>query len=826
MIVDQAVFGEVNGGHGLVAASGERTLAIALASRMDLPDTSPPGADWSPFVSGFSYRDKYVISRTFRDPRATRAGMVLTHALILPLDLVTETDDLRTVFSALITKSEAPSGISAITIEPPDGSDFPAVPELTLIASALVSRTAQGPVIRPGHEGFDLLIASLWRNLTPEMRRGFSFRLSFGPGDLVEEPRPTLVCTPRSLIGRWQGYRLSEHFANSAVTTAAKMLSGERGGLLLREYAEQIGAEIANIADLSLLEQAYRFAVLEPGPIGHTLTAIRLTERLSKNSVVGVLGKRRLLDHFILQLETASPSDILQLRNLELSAFAQDDAVWAAVRLRVSLLPLTASSDSQFVELVGSSLSETNASEKWRHQVLSGLVDSAGQNKKEFATAMWRWASIAPALVHPLWEHLAVNKVFEPFLVDACPDHLDQNAGPVVMTYALKHSLYKLHGATVASLFPALEAVKLQVQKEPSFSNDGVALALRKAQVHEIITIAVEVDDDRVTAVAGDTVAKKPQLLAKFEMTGKVIRAIWAIALDKNIDSWRGPSSPREAFNRVLDDFLDGIPIPPGLIAHLSRTSVGELSTFARRPELWSALGNPTRDCLLKKTASAWFSTFEAGVSQYNVERELCDAILADHKLESFLRKSAETSVGDATRLAASLSTFPEKRFLQWWHEASNHIRAIPPAEAEALGQLVADRGWQHVADDLMRLLRSFRHDVRPALRACIRLVGFSDRFWYGLSEVTPQEKWNAFEDLAAELYPAGPEQDAIWERAGGKDADLSWGGNGRYRWHDALSRTRRGKLPSASNLLREMLIDYPANPKLNSLAADAEFNA
>src|SRR5574337_161690 len=82
---------------------------------------------------------------------------------------------------------------------------------------------------------------------------------------------------------------------------------------------------------------------------------------------------------------------------------------------------------------------------------------------------------------------------------------------------------------------------------------------------------------------------------------------------------------------------------------------------------------------------------------------------------------------------------------------------------------------------------------VRPALRTCISLVGFFDRFLYGLSHVTSSEKWDALVELAAELYPTGPNHDGLWERAGGRDSDLGWGGNGRSRWRDALGRIRRG---------------------------------
>jgi hypothetical protein len=77
MRVEQAIYGTVKNGHALKGASGDRKLAEELAQRLDLPDTEPQGADWSPTTSGFPVRDRYVIARTFSDPSVGRAGMVV-----------------------------------------------------------------------------------------------------------------------------------------------------------------------------------------------------------------------------------------------------------------------------------------------------------------------------------------------------------------------------------------------------------------------------------------------------------------------------------------------------------------------------------------------------------------------------------------------------------------------------------------------------------------------------------------------------------------------------------------------------------------------------
>ena len=69
MRIEQALYGEHRGGHSLLASSGDNEVSAGIVQRLDLPDTAPPGVEWSPFLRGFPYQSLYVLSRTFRDNR-------------------------------------------------------------------------------------------------------------------------------------------------------------------------------------------------------------------------------------------------------------------------------------------------------------------------------------------------------------------------------------------------------------------------------------------------------------------------------------------------------------------------------------------------------------------------------------------------------------------------------------------------------------------------------------------------------------------------------------------------------------------------------------
>ncbi|MDR6144310.1 hypothetical protein QE363_000103 [Sphingomonas sp. SORGH_AS870] len=95
-----------------------------------------------------------------------------------------------------------------------------------------------------------------------------------------------------------------------------------------------------------------------------------------------------------------------------------------------------------------------------------------------------------------------------------------------------------------------------------------------------------------------------------------------------------------------------------------------------------------------------------------------------------------------------------------------------------------------------------------------------------GLSSVSSIEKWESLVELAAELYPKGPDQEALWSRAGGRDSDLRHHGTGKERWHSALRDIQNGRPPRVSELISEMRVDYPQNTNLSMLAGDALFRA
>lgn len=822
MRVDQALYGTIRNGHGLRCASGDRRLAADLAQRLDLPDTEPLGADWSPVTSGFPSRDRYVLARTFSDPTVGRSGMVISHALICDLAEIVGVDDLRALLAHLITSAAtAPDAVEPLDVSPGQGIP-PASLDLADAAQALVAR-GNGPVVRIGSDGFEELIVALWGRLWPTLRGKLYFRLSFSPKDVVEKPGPTIVCTPASLIGRWQDQRIVGRNVAGGLK-AAGMIDGSPEGGELRAFGGRMGAELDSFQDLQLLEQAHAMATASPDTVARLVSAARLVERLSPDPARGAAEKEAIVGRLARALPNATPSEILTLRNLALPGFATSGALWKGLEDWLADSSHPVQHDAEAVTIVTDALVGTDAVERWRAAARRGLERSSTAPGGAFAAAFWRWAKAASSTSSPLIALVAADCEALDAVIAAAPTELDAATAKPIIETAARFGLPRLHAVAAGASMKPADAARVQSAVEKGADPAAMRLALRRAKPDEILDIFADVPDDRVLTIAGEAVAKDPKLLARRDMSTVPNRRIWTAALKEDPAAWDGPAEPRKAFDQLLGEQIDGAHASAELLDRLSTTPLADVTSFARRGELWAKLPAPIRDRLLAATVDAWFARAVTGAKETAPEAPLADRILVDARLEQVVDRVTAREIAEGLRLIDGLGGLDANRFRTWVLTAVRSTRPLSSADAELIGRALAARRRRDIVSDLLTLYRGGRSDLAPALRHCLDFIGFWDKIFLDLTSVSSAEKWDSLVGLAAELYPKGPDQDALWSRAGGRDADLRHHGTGKERWHAALREIQNGRPPRASKLIGEMRIDYPQNPNLKVLAGDALF--
>lgn len=824
MRVEQAVYGEVPGrGHGLRASSPNAPIAAAIAQRLDLPDVVPPGVQaWSPFIRGFPIDDHYVLARTFLDSSASRGGMVLTHALIVSLDDMCEVGSLAALFGSLAPSiTDCPSSLTTLELDTA-GSIHAAAADLIGTANAL---TAQGlaPVVRLGVEGFEHLVGALWRNLWPPLRRTFAFRLSFGPNDLVEQPTPALVCTPEQLQARWMKHRIVKPDDKTPDSESATVLCGQRDVQPILALAENLGLEVHTIRELGKLERLH--TVLSGGEgFEDLLAAIRLADGLSNQPTLGASIKDELISRFAALISGAGCKQLLPMRNLALSGFANTRPLWSAVELVVSNLGFSPADDSDLMAMVAASVDEDLAVPSWRAALIAGLSTAARRDKPAISQAIWRWAERSQAAFAAAVGTLPADAAVELRLAGEVPRMLHATTPAALLTPLLKKRWLVAYGAALASTLPPIDAAgqQLKVDKDPDHSA-GLRSALRYASPPQTLECTLAYKDLRLVGMCADLAAAHPQILSNFRCDDITEQKVWGAAIGKNSSLWKAPSNAMGVRDTVMAQLAQGRPVDTGLLEALAQTPLADLSATPERARLWPLLPASQRDHYLQATATGWIEFAAKGAVTTPLEAELEDAITSSLSLLSVLERSLVT-INAQLSIVSAIPSFREEVFVTWLGNLLESVRILSHADSERLGTLVASRRWGGAAKYLSNQLAYHRPDLMPGLRLCTGLLGIFTCWKLGISKPSVAEKWNAFEDEACELYPSGPDSGELWSRAGGKNSDLPGGSKiGTARWHNALKSNRSGARPTARELLAVMCQDFPLNEKLRLYASDTD---
>ena len=824
MRVEQAIYGEVPGrGHGLRASSPNATIAATIASRLDLPDAMPPGIHaWSPFVRGFPIDDHYVLARTFRDSSASRGGMVVTHALIVSLDDMCEVESLAALFGLLTPSvADCPGSVATLDLDTAYSTHANAA-DVIGAANAL---TAQGlaPVVRLEVEGFEHLVDSLWRNLWPALRRTFAFRLSFGPKDIVEQPIPAIVCTPEQLQARWTKHRIIKPDDKKTESESASILCGQRDSHPILALAKDLGLEVHTFMELSRLERLYSL-VFSGESFDDLLTAIRLADGLSNQPTHGAHIKDKLIDRFTMLIPKAGCKQLLQMRNLTLSGFANTRPLWSAVELLVSNLGFAPEDDSDLIEMLTALADKNLAVPPWDASVKGGLSTAARLDTPAFSRAIWRWAERSEAAFAATVSAMPTDAAVEQRLAKEIHRKIDATTATALLSPLLKKRWLTVYGAVLASTMSPLDATAqlLKVDKDPDHSA-GLRSVLRYASSSQALECALAHKDLRLVGLCADLAAAHPQMLSNIRCEDITEQKVWAAAIGKDFSLWNAPKNAIGVRDVVLAQLAEGRPVDPGIIGALARTPLADLSAAPERSQLWRLLPASQLDHYLQATATGWLNTAAKGAALPPPEAQLERAIMASSSLRSVLEESSVT-VNARLAIISALQPFLEEMFITWLNSLLNGVRSLFHSDSEQMGILVASRRWERAAKYLSDRLADHRPDIMPGLRLCAGLLSIYTRWKLGISKPTAAEKWNALEEEACLLYPDGPDSDELWSRAGGKNSDLPGRSiKGATRWHAALNSIRYGRHPSTRELLAAMREDYPSNEKLRLYAGDKD---
>ena len=791
-----ARFGNAGGAHTLRGHSGLPSEVLdAIQWYTDLP--SGPTVSWQPFHAGFPIARHYVVRYTRPDITADRAGMVHTTAVIADssayqhgigslLDLAASEPPLETV--------KLPRHEAALAPERP--------PELGGVIDALAD---EGQALWVGDEGFGNIIVTLWDVLAPEDRCRLFFGVAWHPDsipypvDTAEEPL-LLLTAPAELQQRFDSWPVID---NAQPTRPGRVAAAvlRRESSLTAELARKLGIEQPTLRQwVRLVDAAELTSKLDSLTHDELRGAVHVLGALAPNPSDGA----DLKDSVTARMADVTPAGefrhIRGLKTLPIAAFPNPPntrdllLAWA---LRVTG-DSTASSD--LVTAIDAARG-SGGGDPWSlmEEVFRDLAasdpgpvtDSLSRLAEGNHDGQFEWlADLIPA-VHDVDEQLSTL-----FGAHPVPRWLPEVAAR--RGWAITH-------ASVCDIGDPTDAWKRQIRFEARSSVGDNVLASRTGATGTV-TAALALSDSMLTALAGRLVADAPDLIQPHDITDENWRSIWLAAIEDGADPW-SMIPAAEAVPQIINMLIDGQSVPEYLVRLSAVSDYADLSNHPRRAEAWSHLPRGQRDRFLNRTAQA--VTRSKTCDRESLESELVTAILAPTNLDAVARVDAERAVGALEAFAGRVKS-PQIM-------AVIDSVTLPEDLAARVGRLVYARKLKTVARRLAAKSES-RDDLRAAARECVALLNLFDRirlfFLGGGPEPTSNELHQGLYALAVKLYPAGPMDRRLWDRAGGDPADAPDTVTGRDRWRLALDAVEMGTrgAPELANLIDCMLEDFDRN--------------
>lgn len=839
----RAVYGSVNGAHDLIAPKAHTFLHLRKITRFtDRPGHLPPHVNWQPYFSGYPFEDHYILSVTFPDTTAKRGGMVLTHTLVFRLQDAILMPELMPALSALPGEPQKEIDSSQVDIVIPDvtsRNDMP--PGLTSVARHLLNEDrGDRPVVWVGQEGFAEIVSAVWQRLWPKARETYRFRLSFTPQD-VERQELTIVAIPHGVENRWEGYplaRSSDVFEPQ--TKAEAFLLGRPEGEPLRVLLTETGVELHQIADLKKLEACHEYlGHLRTGgadiSVGGVRMLVRLLGTLLPNVNKGTELKSEVLDRLLKLTVSGVAEDVQALRNFDAQPFdGGSEKVSKTVMAWVEqhIIANEASAPEHNTNLIKASFESPRSewSKQWSRSVQAALRSVLSKWSGSTAQAIWQWWRKDPELIERLESFIPATQRTEADLAKYCPRKLSEEIGEEVRLLAQKRGWFVLHAATVSGYNKPEDAIRRQLQIDTNENYfEGLRTLVERLPSASLVEAALETGESRLLRLAGEACLQDGTLMAGLDVKRAGWRKIWLNAIEAGVPTMAGVNNPREVVAELINLLTSGTNIDKDLLINVANTPYANLTLHPHRSGVWNRLDEDTRKRFLNTTADDWLQHFKLDSGfDTAIERVLEEEVLNTSRISKQVASAQTGGVSFLVNLSKRFPRLNSHQFKELMDTVLSSQHPVNSFDAVLVGRLIKERDWRDCAKQLAwHLDTRNRRDLVPAVRECQSLLSWFDSFrlkWTGKLDgvhITEDDWWGALYETAMELYPYGPDQDRLWERAGGDLATVNRHQSGRAGWGDALKALRRGgggEDIRPRKLLKEMRRDYANSPKLHQL--------
>lgn len=835
--IHQAYFGEVNRSHSCIDIELDDTdLKSFLTSFTDRPSAIPLGISLKPYISGTSFLNYYILTKTFSDESSSRSGMVFTHVLIIDLNEFLVIKNLKDLFELFVNDIPYEKTIKTIRLLKESSAlkedDLDLLPTyIQETASALLA--GKTPVIFCGElTAFEETLVMIWLGLPIGLRKELKFRVSFTPNDIEKNDDLLLVYVQNDLITKWNGIEIVNSENSELIkiiSPSIKLLVGQITNNPILDFIEKLNIDLIEFNIIGMCDRAYTiYSKIEVSNSDTIIQLIRLLSKLSPDQNDGKAIKEKVLNKLKDLLIGGKHWNLKSFRNISFKAFENGELIISQAMTSFINEVFKNSAEinleivSEWINLAAENGKKTDYWHKTVNKTLISLINSEDENSIK---NIWKLVNNSGLIANNVFSFVLEQKKQEIVFRKYFPTNLKIESAKAIEVIAKKRNWFLLHADCLLTHLNKNEAVKEQLKIESKLDFDqsiGLLYLCKKLSNPDILKLTLELRDNKLIKIVGDLSVLDETLITNIDLSKIVWLEILSESLKKTKDLNYGAAidSARKA-KLIYTKIIDGDIVPEIILELLSKSVYADLNEFNDRSSFWKKIPLQFKEAFLISTAKGIIEKIinnkPVGLE---IEIELKSIIIADNFMSKILNKY-RNEIGNILIL---YNHFPDLKDQFLADYIRNYNSSITDLQSEQLGNIVSTRNYSKTSSIIFEKAK-YNSSYKIALNKCKHLIslGIWDKLRWGSlfgTEIDDNKVYSAFEELALKLYSKGPEENDIWKRAGGNISKFTSYKTREENWRSAINGLKNGQGSeiTVKTLLKEMEKDFPQNNEINSL--------
>jgi len=741
--IHQAFYGEVNRAHSCIKQTiTDPDLTSFLIAFTDRPAALPPGVNLLPYFSGSSFTKYYILTKTFPDSTATRAGMVFTHVLILNQTDIVSINSIQSLLSLFVESIDNKNDeLKAFQIEISASNFNLANKRQPKYIQEVIATFIAGvkPILFSGEiSTFSNALQQIWNSPNIGSRKKLKFRTSFTLSDIENVNDLTIVSIQQDFLPKWQGQKIIQGMNQEPIEITSHseaLFLGYKEENPFHNFLVELNTNISEVQNYGQYEKVFLdYISIENISDANVLRQdIRVLSKISSSPNDGKKIKGKFIERLSILVQSKADKNLKALRNIDWSPFEDGEGKGKHIVSTFITSELENPNQNQFEALSDLiALSFIDEEKNWWHDsIRNAVVLLFGKQSEISVKNIWQLIDLSEVRLPYIISILGSVKNFDTILLKFIPEKLRIETIKALAKIALKKNWYLFHANILLKHLSIELAIEEQLKVEDKLQlidSLGVNYLVKKLSSDKLIVLALRTCDKKLIEISIELIIKDLTLLKHFDLTFSCWLDIWTSVVLKTGKVFNGLAGKEQlTFFSVLDLIVNGKIVNDVLVGLIADTTFSDISEYKNRKKVWGAVNPIHKEKLLEPTVQSILNFLLSGkIEPKSIEMEISDRITSDIFVTKFLNENRN----DIEPIIALFTSFTNLKdnFLADYINYYNGL--ITDDQAKKLGDLVCKNKFNKSARSIYDKAK-YDNSFKPAYENCKDLVSLN---WWEFS--------------------------------------------------------------------------------------------